>query len=39
VARQGWLSTIAMAVITPVVLYLGFVRFLMVPLQLEPAGF
>jgi hypothetical protein len=39
VARQGWLSTIAMAVITPAVLYLAFVRFLMVPLQLEPAGF
>jgi hypothetical protein len=39
VARQGWLSTIALTVITPIVLYLGFVKFLMVPLQLEPAGF
>ena len=38
-ARQGWVSTIAVAVITPIVLYIGFVRFLLVPLQLGPAGF
>lgn len=39
VARQGWLATIALTVITPIVLYLGFVKVLLVPLQLEPAGF
>ena len=39
VARQSWLSTIALSVITPLVLYLGFVKFLSVPLRLEPAGF
>ncbi len=38
-ARQGWLSTIAFALITPIVLYLGFVKLLMVPLHLGPAGF
>ena len=39
VARQSWLSTIAFALATPFVLYLGFVRILMVPLPLAPAGF
>jgi hypothetical protein len=39
VARQSWLSTIIFALATPVVLYLGFVRILMVPLPLQPAGF
>ena len=39
VARQSWLSTIILALATPVVLYLGFVRILMVPLPLAPPGF
>ncbi len=39
VARRSWLSTIVFALVTPIVLYLGFVRILMVPLPLEPAGF
>ncbi|MGH2615438.1 MAG: tripartite tricarboxylate transporter TctB family protein [Thermomicrobiales bacterium] len=39
VARLSWPSTIAFALVTPVVLYLGFVRILMVPLPLRPAGF
>jgi putative tricarboxylic transport membrane protein len=38
VARQNWLSTIALAVATPFVLYLLFVRILRVPLPLEPPG-
>lgn len=38
-ARQSWLWSIALALITPIVFYLVFVTFLMVPLQLEPAGF
>ena len=39
VARQSWLSTIILAFATPAVLYLGFVRVLMVPLPLTPPGF
>jgi putative tricarboxylic transport membrane protein len=39
VARLGWPATIAFALITPIVLYLGFVRLLMVPLPLAPARF
>lgn len=39
VARQGWPATILLTVITPLVLYLGFAKLLLVPLQLEPAGF
>lgn len=39
VARLGWPATIAFALITPIVLYLGFVRLLMVPLPLAPAQF
>ncbi len=39
VARRSWLSTIVFALVTPVVLYLGFVRILRVALPLEPAGF
>jgi putative tricarboxylic transport membrane protein len=39
VARQSWRSTILFALLTPTVLYLGFVRILMVPLPLQPAGF
>jgi putative tricarboxylic transport membrane protein len=38
VARQSWLSTIVLALATPIVLYLGFVRILMVPLPLAPPG-
>ena len=38
VARQSWLSTIVMALATPIVLYLGFVRILMIPLPLAPPG-
>jgi hypothetical protein len=38
VARQSWLSTIALAVATPFVLYLLFVRLLRVPLPLAPPG-
>ena len=38
VARQSWLSTIILALATPIVLYLGFVRILMVPLPLTPPG-
>jgi putative tricarboxylic transport membrane protein len=36
VARQSWLSTIILALVIPIVLYLGFVRILMVPLPLAP---
>lgn len=39
VAGRSWLSTIIFALVTPIVLYLGFVRILMVPLPLQPAGF
>lgn len=39
VARQSWPSTIVLALVTPIVLYLGFVRILMVPLPLAPPGF
>jgi putative tricarboxylic transport membrane protein len=39
VARQSWLSTIVFSVITPVTLYIGFAKVLLVPLQLAPAGF
>lgn len=39
VAHQSWPSTMLLAVGTPFVLYLGFVRLLMVPLPLAPAGF
>ncbi len=39
VARQSWLSTVVLALVTPIVLYLGFVRILMVPLPLAPPGF
>ena len=38
VARQSWPSTIILALATPIVLYLGFVRILMVPLPLAPPG-
>ena len=37
VAGQSWRSTIAFAIVTPVVFYLGFVRLLMVPLPMQPA--
>jgi putative tricarboxylic transport membrane protein len=39
VARQSWPSTIALALATPIVLYLGFARILMVPIPLAPPGF
>jgi putative tricarboxylic transport membrane protein len=39
VAHMPWPSTVAFALATPVVLYLLFVRILMVPLPLQPAGF
>ena len=39
VAHQSWQATIVLAIATPIVLYIGFARFLMVPLSLEPAGF
>lgn len=39
VVRQSWLATIGLAIATPLVLYLGFVRILMVPLPLAPPGF
>lgn len=39
VARQSWPATIVLALVTPIVLYLGFVRILMVPLPLAPPGF
>lgn len=39
VARQSWLATILLALLTPVALYLGFVRVLMVPLPLTPDWF
>lgn len=39
VAHQSWPSTVLLALVTPLVLYLGFVRILMVPLPLAPAGF
>jgi putative tricarboxylic transport membrane protein len=39
VVRQSWLATVALALATPIVLYLGFVRILMVPLPLAPPGF
>jgi putative tricarboxylic transport membrane protein len=38
VAQRSWLATVALAVATPLVLYLGFVRILMVPLPLAPPG-
>ena len=38
VARQSWPSTIILALATPLVLYLGFVRILMVPLPIAPPG-
>ena len=39
VARQSWPSTIALALATPIVLYLGFARILKVPIPLAPPGF
>ncbi|HEX2280278.1 MAG TPA: tripartite tricarboxylate transporter TctB family protein [Thermomicrobiales bacterium] len=39
VARQSWPSTIALALATPIVLYIGFARILMVPIPLGPPGF
>lgn len=39
VARQSWLPTIILALATPILLYLAFVRILMVPLPLAPPGF
>ena len=39
VARQSWVSTVILAVATPIVLYLIFVRILRVPLPLAPPGF
>jgi putative tricarboxylic transport membrane protein len=39
VARQSWPATIILALVTPIVLYLVFVRVLMVPLPLAPPGF
>ena len=39
VARQSWPSTIALTLATPIVLYLGFARILMVPIPLAPPGF
>ena len=36
VARRDWASTVILAVIAPIVLYLAFVRVLMVPLPLAP---
>lgn len=39
VARQSWPWTIILAIVTPIVLYVGFVRLLMVPLPLAPPGF
>jgi len=39
IARRSWLSTILFAVVTPIVLYIGFVRILKVPIPLEPVWF
>jgi hypothetical protein len=39
VARQSWVSTVILAVTTPIVLFLIFVRVLRVPLPLAPPGF
>jgi putative tricarboxylic transport membrane protein len=39
IARQSWRSTILFAVVTPIVLYIGFVRILKVPIPLEPVWF
>ena len=39
VARQSWPSTIALTLATPIVLYIGFARLLMVPIPLAPPGF
>jgi hypothetical protein len=39
VARQSWPSTIALTLATPLVLYIGFARLLMVPIPLAPPGF
>ncbi len=39
VAGQSWPATIALAVVTPVALFLLFVRVLLVPLPLAPPGF
>ena len=39
VARQSWPMTVVLALATPLVLYLGFVRLLRVPLPLMPPGF
>ena len=39
VARRSWPATIILAFATPIVLYLGFVRVLMVPLPLAPPWF
>ena len=39
VARQNWVSTVILAVATPIVLFLIFVRILRVPLPLAPPGF
>jgi hypothetical protein len=36
VANQGWLATVALTIATPILLYIGFVRFLMVPFPLGP---
>lgn len=38
VAGQSWAVTIVLTIVTPLVLYLGFVRLLMVPLPLLPPG-
>jgi putative tricarboxylic transport membrane protein len=39
VARQSWPSTIALTLATPLVLYIGFARLLMVPIPFAPPGF
>ena len=39
VANQRWLATILLTIVTPIVLYVMFVRILMVSLPLWPPGF
>ncbi len=39
IARRSWLSTVVFAAVTPIALYVGFVRLLAVPLPLDPPGF
>lgn len=38
VAHRAWLPTLVFAVLTPILLYIGFVRLLLVPLPLSPFG-